>query len=495
MLVLAWMLNLVYIFLLTVLSPILLDRALRTGKYRDGWGQKFLGRLPAGREDRGSRAEDREPQRTKDEGQRTSPRLWLHAVSVGEVLQLEPVLKVLRERRPDVEVVVTTTTATGRDVARGKFPDDTVCYFPLDFSWAVRRALDCIQPSAVILVELELWPNFILEADRRGVPLMLINGRLSEHSFRGYRRIRPLVKHLLERFRAIAVQNETYRRRFLDLGAPEERLHVTGSIKFDRVAVGRADPRTRELRTAFDIADGERVFIAGSTQHPEEEYALETWLELRDDFPDLRLILVPRHKERFEEVAALIRNRGLPLLRRTESRVRGDAETERRRDGEKDWSRTSSLPLSVTPSLHPAETCAASLPVLLLDTLGELSACWGLADVAFVGGSFGNRGGQNMIEPAAYGAAVLFGPNTRNFRDVVESLLSHEAARVVSTPGDLSAAVRHCLRHPGQAQARGRRAQQLVLSQRGATDRTVEHLMQLLVLPKDESATSGRCVA
>jgi 3-deoxy-D-manno-octulosonic-acid transferase len=423
-----WLLNFVYFALLAAVSPVLLWRMAVRGKYRSGWREKFLGQVPP---------------RT---GNRSC--LWFHAVSVGEVLQLEPVLKQLRARLPAVEFVISTTTPTGRSVAETKFPSDFVCYFPLDFSWAVREAVRRLRPTAIVLVELELWPNFILHARRSGIPIALINGRLSEHSLRGYRRLRPLVTRLLGSLHAIAAQNGTYADRFVELGAPREKLCVTGSIKFDRVTSDRDNPRTSELRTSFGIGKSEQVFVGGSTQETEEAAALDTYLALRERFPALRLILVPRHKERFNDVARLVESRGLPLCRRTDT-VRSAA-----------GSRT-------------------DRPVLLLDTLGELAACWGLADVAFVGGSLTNRGGQNMIEPAGYGAAVLFGPNTHNFRDVVELLLAEGAARVVRNGDELTVAVADCLTHPEAAQTQGTKAQQLVLAQQGATERTVKILASL----------------
>jgi 3-deoxy-D-manno-octulosonic-acid transferase len=425
-----WFLNLAYFALLLAVSPVLLWRVVVVGKYRTGWREKLFGHVP------------------RREGERSC--LWFHAVSVGEVLQLEPVLKELRLRLPTAEFVISTTTPTGRSVAETKFPNDHVCYFPLDFSWAVREAIRRIRPAAIVLVELELWPNFILDAKRAGIPIALINGRLSERSLRGYRRLRPLVSGLLDNLHVIAVQSQTYANRFAELGGSPHKLVITGSIKFDRVLTDRHNAKTAELRAAFGITPGEQVLVAGSTQESEESAALDTYLALRDRFPALRLILVPRHKERFDDVARLVYSRGLPLHRRTRETVE-------------------------TPLTSVAR------PVLMLDTLGELAACWGLADIAFVGGSLTNRGGQNMIEPAGFGAAVLFGPNTQNFRDVVDLLLSADAARVVRNGKELTAAVADCLINPESARERGSRAQRLVLSQQGATLSTVEILASLPV--------------
>jgi 3-deoxy-D-manno-octulosonic-acid transferase len=433
----SWLLNIAYILLLLAVSPILLYRRLVYSKYRDGWAEKLLGRLPP-------RSSDR-------------PCVWFHAVSVGEVLQLQSVLKELEPRLPGYDFVITTTTVTGLSVAREKFAADHhhVCYFPLDFSWAVNCALDVIRPQAIVLVELELWPNFISAAGRRGIPLALINGRIGERSFHGYRRIRFLMRWLLQWFETLAVQNETYGQRLIELGAPPDRVVVTGSIKFDGVNTDRDNSQTAELRRSFGIDPANRVFVAGSTQAPEEEFALQSWMSLREEFPELRLILVPRHKERFEEVAELIESYGLPLLRRTEAK------------GER---RVSTL----------RSSGSRTAPILLLDTLGELNACWGLADVAFVGGSLTRRGGQNMIEPAAYGAAVVFGPNTWNFRDVVEMLLNQGAARVVADREELESTVGELLSDRAAAAKQGQTAQQLVVSQQGATAKTCELLVELV---------------
>ena len=439
-----WGLNLVYCGLLLLFSPVILFRMLWQGKYRQGWSEKFLGRVEVRRS--------------------TGPMIWLHAVSVGEVLVLRTILPRLRETIPDGEFWISTTTHTGRAVAVEKYPDCRVIFFPLDFTWAVRNALRRTQPSLIVLVELELWPNFIREAAAQSIPLVLINGRMSERSFRGYRRIRWLMAGLWRGFSRMAVQTEEYRRRLVDLGAPGDRLTVTGSTKYDGLETDRGNPRTSEIRAGFGLRADETVFIAGSTQAPEESFAIETYLALRVRFPALRLVLVPRHQERFEEVAALVQSRGLPLLRRSVLKAgqpKGEALTEPQ------W-RTE------------ISTSDPASPILLLDTLGELGAAWGLADIAFVGGSLTPRGGQNMIEPAAYAAAVLFGPNTANFRQVVELLLSEQGARVVDSPAELTRVVGEFLENPSLARQYGETAQRLVLQQQGATARTVDLIVEAL---------------
>lgn len=439
-----WFLNFAYLLALCLAWPWLLYRRLVLKKRLGDWRQKFLGLLPL-----------RDASR---------PCIWVHAVSVGEVVQLGPVLDQLKQRLPDHDVWITTTTTTGHEVARKLYPQHTICYFPFDFSWSVSRALDRVKPAAIVLVELELWPNFISAASQRQIPVILINGRVSDRSYRSYRRIRPLLRRILPSLSCVAVQNQTYAQRLIDMGADPQQVTVTGSIKFDRVETRRDNLRTQEIRRSFGLADHETVFIAGSTQAPEEELALTAYLSLRSEFPQLRLMLVPRHKERFEEVATLVERHLVPLVRRSQisqlhaaNRVIGAGVSSSTAD-------TSSIP-----------------PVLLLDTLGELSAAWGLADIAFVGGSLTKRGGQNMIEPAGFGAAVLFGPHTHNFKDVVALLLDANAADVVPRPEDLQAAVRELLINPDLRQAMGKRAQELVTAQRGATQKTVDLIVDAIV--------------
>ncbi len=422
-----WLLNLLYGALLLAATPWIAYRRLRLGKDREGWCQKLLGDIPA-----------------RPGGR---PCLWLHAVSVGEVLLLKPVLDQLRRQHDALDIVISTTTQTGQGVAREKYPFARVVYFPFDFTWAVRRAIRRLRPDAVALVELELWPNFIAAVHAAGIPLVLLNGRMSERSFRGYARVRGLVGGWLRRFTWLTVQTDEYGDRLRALGALEKQVVLTGSVKYDGLEHDRDNPRTRELRNAFGIAENETVFIAGSTQGPEEQVALDVYRALRHEHPRLRLVIVPRHKERFDEVASLIERAGLGLRRR---------------------------------STAATVAAPADRPVLLLDTLGELSACWGLADIAFVGGSLTNRGGQNMLEPAAYGAAVLFGPNTFNFRHAVELLLARDAARAVNSGDALCGAVRALLASERDRAAMGARARELVLSQQGATKRVVDILLDVL---------------
>jgi 3-deoxy-D-manno-octulosonic-acid transferase len=444
-----YLLNLIYLLLILFSLPWLLVQAVRKGKYREGYAAKFFGLVPR----RASR----------------KTCLWLHAVSVGEVNLLAPLLKMIEQQRPEWECVISTTTATGMALAKKKYPRQTVFYCPLDFSWAVSAAMRRIRPDVLVLAELELWPNLIRAARRSGARVAVINGRMSEHSFHGYRRIRPLVARLLRQLDVIAAQDETYAERFRLLGAWPERACVTGSMKYDGAQTDRANPTTQRLAELAGFADDDIVLLAGSTQEPEEAIALDAFRKLSPQWPQLRLVLVPRHPDRFDAVAKLLDSSGIPWQRRTaldhKAATGGRAEEP-----------------ATGPSCAGGATIGRGFMarVLLVDVVGELGAWWGTAQIAFVGGSLGSRGGQNMIEPAAYGAAVSFGPNTWNFRDIVAMMLAHDAAVVVGNGEQFTAFVRRCLQQPDYAATLGERAKMLVLSQLGATQRTFQILDALV---------------
>ena len=429
------LLDLAYILFLTAVSPVLLWRSLRQGKYREGFAEKFLGAVP----------------RTSQDAGRV---IWLHAVSVGEVNLLKPILPLLREAYPDRHFVVSSTSKTGRRLAEKLFPDLTVFYCPLDFSWAVRRALARVRPELLVLAELELWPNLIRLAAKRGVKTAIINGRISEKSFAQYRAIRFFLAPLLRKLNLVAASDQLAADYFLRLGMPAERLTVTGSIKFDGVQTDRRNPKTLELAHLAGIRLEEEkntpadiVFLAGSTQEPEEAMALDAFRAWSGEFPALKLILVPRHPERFDAVAKLLEQAGLPWIRRSE----------------------------LTEPAAPGRA-----RILLVDTIGELGAWWGTAQIAFVGGSMGKRGGQNMLEPAAYGAAVSFGPNTKNFREISDRMLRASAAQLVRSGEELTAFLGRALRQPAWRAGLGSAAVRLVLDQQGACRKTADLLSGLL---------------
>jgi 3-deoxy-D-manno-octulosonic-acid transferase len=420
------LLNVVYAVLLIAFTPWLAYCAITKGKYRQGWSQKLFGMVP---------------KRCSD-----APCVWLHGVSVGEINVLATLMNELQSRFPEFDYVVSSTTKTGFDLANHKFQGHTVFYFPFDFSWAIRTAIRRLNPDVLILGELELWPNLIRIADSKSIDIAVVNARLSENSFRGYKRIKRLIGSVLGRIRLIAAQTDEYANRFLQLGANKDTVHVTGSTKFDGAETDRNNVKTLALARLGSFTKSDHVFLAGSTQAPEEQLAIQTFKNLMQRHPDLKLILVPRHPERFDEVARLLNESGFA------------------------WTRRSQL----------ESPCEQDTRVLLVDTIGELGAWWGIAEIGFVGGSMGNRGGQNMIEPAAYGSAVCFGPKTKNFRDVVHMMLDADAAVVVHDGTDLTRFVDRNLSDSQYRQAIGQRAQTLVRQNAGALKKTIAMLSPIL---------------
>lgn len=380
-----------------------------------------------------------------------SSRIWLHGVSVGEVQLLAALAAELRAQAEaagrGIDCVVSSSTTTGLELAAKRFGPDRTFPCPLDFTWAVDRVLDRVRPDLIVLGELELWPTLLARAARRGIPVVVANGRMSERSAAGYGRVAWLARRMLGRVTTVAARSQGDADRFAALGARD--VVVTGSLKFDGVRGDRAAPEVERLRQLAGFAATDIVFLAGSTQAPEESLAIETFRTLAPSHPALRLVIVPRHVERTAEIAALLDAANLRWQLR---------------------SRLDEVPADLSagaPLQHPK--C-----VLLIDTTGELSWWWGTATIAFVGGSLdGIRGGQNMLEPAAYAAAVSFGPHTRNFRDEVRRLLDADAAVVVPDGPALTAFVGRCLADPTWAAALGSRAAALVAAHRGATATTV----------------------
>lgn len=435
------MLDILYILVALLAAPWVVYRRWRVGKRVGGLSTKLTGHVTA------------TIRRSLSPIPDSHQRIWLHAVSVGEVLLLQPIISELKRRYPGTDIYLSVTTATGREVAEKTYPDLNIVWFPFDFSWAVRRALTQIKPSLILLAELELWPNFITMARAMNIPVVVVNGRISQRSYEGYRKARWLISRLLNKIDRFAVQHSEYGERLKLLGMKEERIVVTGSVKFDGVTAHRHDARVQHLRTLFGLNDLSLVWVVGSTQAPEEAWALDIFREAKSRHPNLVLILVPRHQERFNEVAELLIKSGLPFQRRSE------------------FSTQDSGPRT-----------ASNSGLILIDTLGELRAVWGLADVGFVGGSFNDRGGQNMIEPAAYGVAVTFGPNTWNFKQTVRLLLEQNAAIEVKSKEEWQEITLRLLADVQERQALGERARQLVLTQQGATERTMELLESYLLM-------------
>jgi 3-deoxy-D-manno-octulosonic-acid transferase len=437
----SYLLDQLYLLGLAIVSPWLVYKTWTTGKYRRGIWKKFCGTAYLV---------------TPSSRHRVA---WFHGVSVGEIHLLRSVVAGFCERHPDWICVVSTTTDTGFDEARKRFPGVPVFYWPFDFSWAVRRALRRVNPSLIVLAEGELWPNFLIAAKEHGAAVAVINARMSPRSFGRYAKVGRLISSLLRRVDVLAVQTDEYARCYRALGAPPERVRITGSVKYDGIVLDRQNTRTQELRRILGVQKSDLIWIAGSTQAPEEEIALRIFRRLKDRQPNLRLFLVPRQKERFGEVAALLERCGEPFVRRSK--------------------------LGTPLVSHPS--------VILIDTIGELGALWGLAEVAFVGGSLdGRRGGQNMIEPAGYGAAVVFGPHVWNFRDTAARLVKAGAAVQVPDAGALELVLEQLLRDQQERRRLGAAAQDFVRSQQGATERTLDCLDRLLKNATEPGPWAGR---
>ena len=390
-------------------------------------------------------------------------RLWIHAVSVGEANLAGTILRELRRRDPSASFVISTTSSTGRAVCEKLAgPDDVVIYLPLDFPTCVRRALRAINASALVLTESELWPNLLRAISKKGIPLVLANGRVSDRSAPGYRRLRFFFGPVLRLFDALLVQSETDRDRLVAAGAPPEKISVTGSVKFDieppspdKLAVAGATLACAGIEPGRD-----EVLLGGSTWSGEESALARAWRSARAGAAPLsRLVLVPRHAERAPEVAEELRAAGFSVLRRSEA--------------------SGSEAAASTPS--GGDGAPAEPPVLLVDTTGELFALYAMADLVFVGKSLPpNEGGQNMIEPAALGRATIVGPHTENFVPVMERLRAAGALCEVQDSEALAAAVARLLGDSAERAALGERARAAVSASRGALARTVEAVRAVL---------------
>jgi 3-deoxy-D-manno-octulosonic-acid transferase len=410
---------------LVVLIPHFLFQALAHGKYIAGLRQR-LGAVP------------------QLDGK---PVIWLHCVSVGETQAARPLAQRLKQAFPHHALVVSTVTLTGQTLARDVFRDqaESVFYFPFDWRWSTRRALKAINPAAVLIMETELWPNFLRECKARRIPVALVNGRISRQSYRRYKMIKFFLRRVLSCLSVAVMQSETDAERLLSLGMAREKLFTAGNLKFDSEVAGELSGRTEELRQRFGLRSGAPLILAASTHSPEEELMLESIRQLRTKH-GVRLMIAPRRPERFNEVAALIQKSGLSWARKT----------------------------------NPPQPEDADADVILLDTIGELRATYSLADVVFVGGSIVDKGGHNVLEPAAAGAAVVTGAHTHNFHAVVDLMV--EAGAIVQLPAvitteEITNVFSNLLASPGDRDALGRRAKQLVTDNQGATDKTIKLIL------------------
>ncbi len=361
--------------------------------------------------------------------------IWVHAVSVGEVKAVEKLLERLRQQFPGKRIVVSTATPAGQQLAaeRRDIVDHTF-YFPIDLPWCVRRTLNCLDPEVVIIAETEIWPNFLRQCRRRGTRVVMINGRISDKSFARYRLVRRWLRRVFEDYTIIGMQSEIDRRRIEAIGADPQKVIVFGNLKYDVIRSSR--PLDNALANL--LGSWNQVWIAASTMAGEEEFVLDAFAGLQKTHPDLKLVIAPRHADRFDTVEAMVKRRRMTCVRRTRLGADGD--------------------------------------ILLLDTFGELAGVFQYATVVFIGGSLVPRGGHNVLEPARHGKPIVFGPHMENFRDMARLFLETGAAIEIQTPPELAPAVGQLLSNPAQASRLGRNALAIVQQNSGATDRVLQVL-------------------
>ncbi len=427
------LLDAVYVLLALLASPYILFRMARSRRWRAGLAQR-LGFIPP-----------------RSGGK---PCVWIHAVSVGEVSASRTLIDAILKEHPEWDLRISTTTDTGQKLAVEQYGAERCFYFPLDFSGAVRRAFRRVRPDVIVLVELEVWPNFVRVARARNVMVAIMNGRMREKWVRVYRRLGFLLRPLLDPAgpNLFCVQNETYRDRFVRAGFPAGKVRVTGTMKYDAVRMEADSAKLEPVRAALGLAAGERVWIASCTWPGEEEICLRVHKLLQQQVPALRLVIAPRHIERADDVARTIAQAGCEVRRRSAEGGPGG----------------------------PAA-------IGLLDSVGELGYLYGLAEFVFMGKSLTARGGHNVLEPAALGAVPVFGPLTDNFQEETQLLLDAGAAERVADESALAETLLRLLREPGVRQERARKGRAAVLERRGASRRHMDVLTQALA-----SRMSGR---
>ena len=424
--------NLALLAALVAGAPWWLWRMATTQKYREGIRER-LGRVRPGLV----------PAREWNQAQR--PVIWLHAVSVGEVLAVSRLVGELDRGLPEYRVVISTTTRTGQDLARERFGANRVFYCPLDLPWAVRAYLNILRPKLLILAETEFWPNLLQGCFRRGILVAVVNARISDRSWPRYQMLHRLWRPILGRLSRVLAQSETDAERLRALGCRPDAVSIAGNLKFD-VRVAQEAEVTRLLRPLTV-----RIVVAGSTLDGEEAALLETWPRLLERDPELVMVLAPRHPERFKPVTSLLDQSGVSWVRRS------------------DWKTQTSDPLN---PLRAGQ-------ILLLDTIGELASIYSLATLAFVGGSLVPAGGHNPLEPAQFGVPIVMGPHYANFRAITEDLIAREAIRIAARE-ELVQVFINLLTDPAAAKAMGGRARQVFEEQAGATARSVEAIQQVL---------------
>jgi 3-deoxy-D-manno-octulosonic-acid transferase len=430
--------NLALLTALVAGAPWWLWRMATTQKYREGLGKR-LGRVP---------------ERLRKLGHK--PVLWIHAVSVGEVLAVSRLVQEIGTAFPRYQLLISTTTKTGQALARERFGAERVFYCPLDLPWAVRAYLNTLRPRMLILAETEFWPNLLNGCFRREIPVTVVNARISDRSWPRYQMLQRFWRPMLRRLSRVLAQSELDAQRLIALGCRPERVSVSGNLKFDVRSAEKAEA-TVLLKSK---GSGLRFVVAGSTLEGEEAMLLKMWPNLVTSDPNLGMVLAPRHPERFAIVAGLLENADVFWVRRSQ------------------WK---GIPPGAIQPLRPGQ-------IVLLDTIGELASLYSLAAVAFVGGSVVPAGGHNPLEPAQFGVPIVMGPNYANFRAITDDLRTHDALRI-ATREELAGVFAELLNNPDKAQAMGQRAREVFEHQAGATARSIEALRELLPVEEEPAIT------
>jgi 3-deoxy-D-manno-octulosonic-acid transferase len=377
--------------------------------------------------------------------------IWIHAVSVGEALAARELIDSLHKAYPDKRLVITTVTSTGNKIVKSfARENDFVTYLPLDFSFITARVIEKIDPSLVIIVETELWPNLISDLSKKGIPVLLVNGRVSDRSFRGYQRIRLLLKPVLDKINLFCVQSGRDAERLMQLGVSEEKIRITGNMKFDikdAAASSQTGVPDSGLKQSLGVAPEEKILVAGSTHSGEEEIILNVYKNLLHRFGGLKLLLAPRHPERANDVERLVVKHGFQPLR--------------------------------ISRLSTANT-AVSKTVFILDTIGQLQSFYRIADIVFVGGSLVKKGGHNILEPAFFAKPIISGSYMFNFRDIAELFVANDACILVNNSRELESAAVNLLDNPSRREELGRKTKNLISQNQGATLKNLGYIKEWL---------------
>ncbi len=412
--------------------PVFLFKMISLKKYRAGLFQR-LGLYPPG----------------VAEKLKGSENVWIHGVSVGEIIAAQPLIALLKSKYPQFKFIISTTTNTGNAVAEkyaGK--DDIVIYYPLDFPWVTNRVIDFINPAFFVMLETELWPNLICGLGKKDIPVFLVNGRVSDRSFKGYMKIRAVLKIVFKYVSALLMQTEPDAEKMERMGAPREKVSYAGSLKFESAMSD--EPDTAELMkiaSEMGIESTNTVIIGGSTHNREEELLLGIFKRLRPHCPGAKLIIAPRHPERFGAVINVVKKSGFPFS--TRKRIKG-FNTQGRREKE----------------------------IIVLDTIGELKKIYNFGSVVFVGKSMYAKGGQNILEPAAAGKAIIVGPHMENFRDIVKQFVDADSCLMVNNEIELEEEITRLAMDKKASRELGRRAKNLVIANCGAVSRIAEKIIE-----------------